>query len=443
MNIFKTETNYKRKLFFNTSKVNYKNYSEKLENKIINIYPEVKYQSIIGFGGAFTESTGYALSTLSDENKNKTLNEYFSDNNLNYTLCRLPIGSSDFSLKSYSYSSKPDLSDFSIEQDKKYIIPVVKQAQKINPNIKFLASPWSPPKFMKSNKILVLGGKLLDKYKQAWANYLTKYIKEYQKENININYITVQNEPNAIQVWESCLYSPEEEKDFVINYLYPTFKENHITTKILIWDHNKEKLYSRAKKELDNNKALEAISGIAFHFYTGDHFENIKLTSETFPGKLLIHTEGCTGYSKFNPNDEVHNAEIYGHDILGDLNAGTNGYIDWNMVLDYKGGPNHKLNFCNSPIMINQEKNNYIKNLSFYYVAHFSHFIKPNSRRIACSTYSTDIEITAFENPDNSISIILLNRNNFNKEYNIVLDNAVIHDNLDSHAIVSYLIYPK
>ena len=440
MNILKVETNYKRNLFFSKTKVNYKNYSNNLENKVINIYPEIKYQEIIGFGGAFTEATGYAISSLSNENKNRVLDEYFSKNNLNYTFCRLPIGSSDFSLKSYSYSIKADLSDFSIEKDKKYIIPIVKQAQKINPNIKFLASPWSPPKFMKSNKMLVLGGKLLDKYKQAWANYLAKYILEYKKENINIDYITVQNEPNAIQVWESCLYSPQEEKDFVINYLYPIFKENHINTKILIWDHNKEKLYSRAKEELDNNKALESISGIAFHFYTGDHFENIKLTHEAFPGKLLIHTEGCTGYSKFAPSDEVHNAEIYAHDILGDLNSGINGYIDWNMVLNYKGGPNHKLNYCNSPIMVNQEKTNYIKNLSFYYISHFSHFIKPNSKRIAYSTYSTDIEVTAFQNTDGSISITLLNRNDFNKEYNIVLDNIVIHDNLDSHAIVSYLV---
>ena len=440
MNILKFETNYKRKLFFNKSNYSYKNYSEKIENEIINIYPEIKYQSIIGFGGAFTEATGYSLSQLPKETQEQLINEYFSENFAHYSLCRLPIGSSDFSQKSYSYSNKSDLSDFSIEKDKKYIIETIKNAQRINPNIKFLASPWSPPKFMKSNKMLVLGGKLLDRYKQTWANYLVKYIKEYKKENINIDYITVQNEPNAIQVWESCLYSPDEEKDFVTNYLYPTFKVNHINTKILIWDHNKEKLYSRTKQELNTNKSLEAISGIAFHWYTGDHFENIKLIHEFFPGKLLIHTEGCTGYSKFNPNDEVHNAEIYAHDILGDLNSGVNGYIDWNMVLDYRGGPNHKFNYCNSPIMINKDNSNYIKNLSFYYISHFSHFINPGANRIAFSRYSSDIEVTSFKNIDNSIAIILLNRNNFNKEYNIVINNMVIHDNLDSQAIVSYLI---
>ena len=440
MEVTKFETNYKRNLFFNKSIIKPKKYQEKLENQIINIYPEITYQTILGFGGAFTESTGYAIKQLSNELQEKIIKDYFSTDGLNYSLGRLPIGSSDFSLKSYSYSNKEDLSDFTIDKDKEYIISIIKSAQKINPNILFLSSPWSPPKFMKSNKMLTLGGKLIDKYKQTWANYFAKYIKEYKKQEIDIKYVTIQNEPNAIQLWESCLYSPEEEIDFAINYLYPTFKSNKINTKILIWDHNKEKLFTRAKKELNTNKALEAISGIAYHYYSGDHFENTQLTHDSFPGKLLIHTEGCTGYSKFNPNDEVHNGEIYGHDILGDLNSGANAYIDWNLVLDNKGGPNHKLNYCNSPIMINSNKTNYIKNLTYYYIGHFSKFIMPGSKRIGFSRYSTDIEVTSFKNPDNSIAIVLMNRNSFNKEYTICLNDISIHDNLDSHAIVSYII---
>ena len=441
MHITKFETNYKRKLFFSRlDNVKFKEYSTKIENQVINIYPEIKYQSIIGFGGAFTEATGVALKLLPENKQQELMNEYFSKDGFNYNLCRVSIGSSDFSEGSYSYSKKDDLSDFSIDKDRKYIIPAIKYAQKINSNISYLASPWSPPKFMKSNKMLSLGGKLIDKYKNVWTDYLVKYIKEYEKENIRISYMTVQNEPNATQIWESCLYTPQEEADLAINYIFPKFRKNNINTKLLIWDHNKEKLYDRAIAEICNNQALSAISGVAFHWYTGDHFENISLLKECLPGKLLIHTEGCTGYSKFNPNDEVQNAEIYGHDILGDLNAGVNGYIDWNMILDYKGGPNHKRNFCNSPIMINKVKNDYIKNLSFYYIGHFAKFIKPNARRIAFSRYTQDIEVTAFENTDGSIAIVLLNRTNTNKEYNICFKNSVIHDNLDSHAIVTYRI---
>ena len=440
MNIRKVETNYKRNMFFQESLVNPKSYLLKLENQIINIYPSKRYQSILGFGGAFTEAASYSYNALPESKKEQILQDYFSENGLNYSIGRLSIGSSDFSKKSYSYSHKESLSDFSIEKDKEYIIPFIKKAQEINPNIQFLSSPWSPPKFMKSNKMLVLGGKLLAKYKNVYANYLVKYIKSYNQENIKINYITVQNEPNATQIWESCIFTDEEEADFAVNYLYPALKDNNIETKIIIWDHNKEKLYSRSSAEFSTTNALSAMSGVAFHWYSGDHFENIRLVAEEYPEKLLIHTEGCTGYSHFNPNDEVHNAEIYAHDILGDLNAGINAYIDWNLILDNKGGPNHKLNYCNSPIMLNHDSTDYIKNLTYYYIGHFSRFIKPGSRRIAFSRYTDEIEVTSFINTDNSIAIILLNRNNYNKEYNLCINNKVIHDNLDSHAIVSYLI---
>ena len=292
---------------------------------------------------------------------------------------------------------------------------------------------------MKSNKMLILGGKLLDKYKQLYADYLIKYIKAYENESININYITVQNEPNAVQTWESCLYSSKEEAEFATNYLYPIFQKNNIHTKILIWDQNKDKLYSRTISELINNTTLNAISGIAFHWYTGDHFENIKLVSDAFPGKLLFNTEICTGFSNFNPDEEIKNAEFYAHDILGDLNSGINAYFDWNLILNHKGGPNHKLNYCNSPIMLNKDSSNYIKNPTYYYIGHFSKFINPGAKRLAFSRYTDNIEVTSFMNTDNSICVILFNKNNFNKEYNLCINDLCIHDNLDSHAIVSYL----
>ena len=440
MEIYKYETNYKRNLFFNKTKVTSKKILKNPEYQVINIYPEIKYQDFIGFGGAFTQSSGINFSKLSNEKKDSLIKDYFSKDGLDYSLGRLTIGSSDFSDKSYSYSKKSDLSDFSIDEDKNYIIPLIKKAIDTKNNLKFLASPWSPPKFMKSNKMLVLGGKLLDKYKQTYADYLVKYIKAYEKENININYITVQNEPNAVQTWESCIYTDKEEAEFAIKYLYPTFQNNNINTKIFIWDQNREKLFTRAISELNSNDALKAISGIAFHWYTGDHFENIKLVSETFPGKLLFHTEICTGFSHFKPNEELKNAEMYAHDIIGDLNNGVNAYFDWNLLLDHKGGPNHKLNYCNSPIMLNNDWSDYIKTPTYYYIGHFSKLIKPGARRLAFSRYTDSIEVTSFINPDNSIAIVLLNKNDHNKEYNLCINGTTIHDNLDSHAIVSYIL---
>ena len=139
----------------------------------------------------------------------------------------------------------------------------------------------------------------------------------------------------------------------------------------------------------------------------------------------------------FKRRDYIKNAEIYAHDIIGDLNAGISAFIDWNMVLDNKGGPNHKFNFCNSPIMLNLSKNTYTKNLSFYYIEHFSKFIRPNSTKIGFSKFSDKIEVTAFKNPDNSVIIILLNRNDYSIEYNLKINEQILHDNLDKHAIVT------
>lgn len=213
---------------------------------------------------------------------------------MNYNIARISIGSSDFNTYSYSYSNKNDLSDFSISEDMKYVVPIIKKAQMRNKKLKFLASPWSPPAFMKNNKKLTDGGKLLPEFKDTYAKYLVKYIKEYKKKNINIDFMTIQNEPNAKQIWESCLYTADEELDLLINYIYPKFRANNINTKLLIWDHNKEKLLTRTLDSFKIKGALDDVSGIAFHWYNGDHFENIELLSRMYSNKLLIHTEGCT-----------------------------------------------------------------------------------------------------------------------------------------------------
>ena len=288
---------------------------------------------------------------------------------------------------------------------------------------------------MKNNKMLTLGGKLLDKYKPIYADYLVKYIKSYKELGILIDYITIQNETNAMPIWESCLYNSKDEVDFLVNYLYPTFQKNNINTKILIYDHNKEKLFNRASEEFSNPDAANAASGIAFHWYSGNHFENISLCRQTFLDKLLFHTEGCFG---FDPNNSFPNQ--YGHDIAEDLNAGINGYMDWNILLDSKGGPNHKKNYCNSPIMLTHDNSDYIKTLAFYYIGHFSKFIKPGAVRIAHSKYLEDITITAFKNTDNSIAIVMLNRKNYDIDFRLCIKDTMFKDTLKQQSIITYVI---
>lgn len=438
MEIVKVETNFKRNLFWDVHRLKFNGRLKNMERGLINLYPEVKGQEIVGFGGAFTEASGYCLAQTKDNQEGKIMADYFSEDGLQYNLCRIPIGSTDFSLSSYSYLKKSDMSTFSIVRDEQYVIPMIKKALQKNPNLKFLATPWSPPAFMKNNKILNLGGKLLEKYQHLYAEYLTKFILEYQKRGIEIDYMTVQNEPNATQIWESCLYSAAEEAEFAKNYLEPEFIKNGIKTKILAWDHNKERLYTRAKEVFEI--AGNVVSGMAMHWYSGDYFEEVALTKNQFPNKLLFHTEGCTGFSHFRKEDEVKNGEMYAHDIMGDLNAGVSGFIDWNLILDHKGGPNHKRNYCNAPIMLSQDKTSYIKNLTYYYMGHFSRYIKSGARKIGFSKFTDKIEGSAFQNADDSMVVVLLNRNEVNQEFNLHLNGEILHDNLDSHAILTFII---
>ena len=434
MQVTKYETNLKRKQFLKSSNAIIKDDKKNEENRLINIYPEFLSQEFLGFGGALTGATCYNLSTCDEKIKDEILDEYFKKDNLNYSICRISIGSSDFNKYSYSYSSKNSLNDFSIDEDMKYVVPIIKEAKNRNMSLKILASCWSPPSFMKDNKKLTNGGSLLPEFKETYAKYLVKFIKAYEKENIDIDYITIQNEPNAKQIWESCIYSAAEELDLIKNYVYPEFKKNNIKTKILLWDHNKEKLISRYSKYDISNE----ISGFAFHWYTGDHFENIELLAKEYPAKLLFHTEGCTGYSMLKRCSQIRNAEIYAHDIIGDLNAGVNGYIDWNMVLDNFGGPNHKFNFCNSPIMLNKKKNKFLKTLPFWYISHFAKFLKPGCFRIGYSKYTDKIELTAFKNIDNSVIIVLLNKTNKSVSYNLKINDKIFNDNISKHSIITY-----
>ena len=146
------------------------------------------------------------------------------------------------------------------------------------------------------------------------------------------------------------------------------------------------------------------------------------------------------GYSIFKKKSQIKNAEIYAHDIIGDLNAGANAFIDWNMVLDFKGGPNHKFNYCNSPIMLNSSKRKYVKNLSFFYIKHFSKFIKYGAKKIAYSKYTDKIELTAFKNEDESIIIVLLNKSNNNLDYNLKINNSILHETVYKHSIVTFIV---
>ena len=255
------------------------------------------------------------------------------------------------------------------------------------------------------------GGKLKREFYGDWAAYMVRFVQEFRKRGANIKMISVQNEPAAVQTWDSCIYEAEEEGLFAASFLGPALEAAGLSdVKIFVWDHNKEVLFDRACGAMSVQGAGKYIGGFAFHWYTGDHFDAVRLTGERFPDKELLFTEGCVEYSRFADSNETGKAEMYAHDMLGNLQAGATGIIDWNLLLDAKGGPNHVGNFCAAPIMCNAKFTDYEKRLSYYYIGHFSKFIEKGARRLATSAYTSGIETVAFENPDKSVVTVLLNR---------------------------------
>ena len=380
----------------------------------VNVDTSQCFQTIEGFGGAFTESAAVTLYKLPVEQQAEVLRAYFDPKaGHGYTLCRTHINSCDFSSGNYAYAEVVDdhkLEYFSIERDRLALLPMIRAAfQAAGGSIKLLAAPWSPPAWMKTNGRMSGGGRLKSDCRQTWANYYCRYIKEYERENIPIWGLSVQNEVEAAQTWESCLYSPEEERDFVRDYLGPTLhSEGLAQIRLLVFDHNRDHMVDHARVIYDDPAAAQYVWGTAFHWYVGDWFDNVQKLHDAYPEKHLLFTEGC---QEGGPHlGEWDLGERYARSMINDLNRWTVGWIDWNMVLDETGGPNHAGNYCSAPIMIDTRSGEILYQSSYYYIGHFSCYIKPGARRIVCTSDSDILETTAFLNTDGQIAVVVLNR---------------------------------
>lgn len=413
-------------------------HKEHAEFGLIKIYPDEIRQEILGFGGAFTEASAYVWSQMGEEEKELLTNLYFGEKGNRYNFCRTHIQSCDFSLGNRCYVEGEDLGGFSIEGDFDYIIPFIRAALEKEPEIQFLASPWSPPPFMKSNQEMNHGGKLLEKYYGAWADIMVKYVQAYEKEGIRISRMTIQNEPEAEQKWESCLFTGAEEREFACGHLRKKLDEaGYAGLKLAVWDHNKERILERTGEIFREEKARQAIGGIAFHWYTGDHFEALAAVREKYPEKELIFTEGCVEYSRNSERSDVSFAEQYAHSIIGDFNAGMNAFMDWNLILDKEGGPNHVENFCDAPVMCDVEKNAVEVKLSYYYIGHFSRFVKPGARRLLTTRYTGDLECSAFRNPDGEIVLVVMNRTDKAQKFELYVEGDTCEMEMGAHSILT------
>lgn len=403
-----------------TPDISFEDFGQPLETQVcVFVDPTRTFQTFIGIGGALTDASAEVFAKLPEAVQKEFLTSYFDrTKGIGYNFSRTNIASCDFSSDTYGYISDNDtsLNSFSIAHDEKFRIPFIKQAiSAAGGTLPMFVSPWSPPAWMKDNNDVLQGGKLLPKYAQVWANHYVKFIKTYESMGMPIWGLSVQNEPMAKQRWESCLYTAEDERDFVKNYLGPTLQKNGMGDKKLIcWDHNRDLIYQRATTLLSDPEAAKYIWGIGFHWYetwtgSAQQFENLKRVKEAFPEKELIFTEGCVEkFSLDRVNDWVL-GERYGNSMVNDFNCGTVAWTDWNVLLDENGGPNHVGNFCFAPIHADTRTGKLIYTNSYYYIGHFSKFIQPGAKRISCSSNRDKLQSTAFLNPDGKMVVVVLN----------------------------------
>ena len=441
----------------------------------LEIFPEQKLQTITGFGGSFTESTCHLLNKLSSGNRKQILEAYFSKEGADYSLTRTTIASCDFSLDHYTYAPKADdtlLEHFSIAHDRQDMIPIIKQAQKIShKGFKIIASPWTCPPWMKDNHHWV-GGKLLTKHYGTFALYFEKYLEAYKKEGINIWGLTVINEPHGNgNNWESTLFSPKEMTDFVEFNLGPHLEKSkwdHM--KILGYDQNRAGLREWMDEMYRSETSTKYFSGTAIHWYesTCDYFPKaLDYAYTKKPNKHLIQTEACIDaeiphwkeddwywqkeatdwgwdwaseadkhlHPKYSP---VHR---YATDIIGCLNHGVDGWIDWNMVLNRQGGPNWFKNWCIAPVIVDTEKDEVYYTPLYYVMTHFSKFIRPDAKRIELKkTNDEEVMATAIENRDKSIVVVLFNPSKINKTIALNIQNSRYNIALPSESLQTVLI---
>ena len=285
---------------------------EGVENHVVNLYPEITFQTMEGFGGAITDAAGYVYSLMKEEQKHQLMETYFSPEQMKYGIVRIHMDSCDFSTEMYEAMSDPsdrELKTFSFSRTEKYILPMLADAENAaGKKLKLMLSPWSPPAFMKTNGERKHGGSLKPEYREFWADYICRYILEFRKRGYEVQRISLQNEPKAVQPWDSCIYTAREEKEFLRDFMYPALQKHDLCdVEVFIWDHNKERVYERVRDTVDET-TKDMVAGVAFHWYSGDHFEALDLVRRQYPQLKMVVSESCIEYTKFGAADGVVNA---------------------------------------------------------------------------------------------------------------------------------------
>ncbi|VDK44415.1 unnamed protein product [Anisakis simplex] len=417
--------------------------SEPSKSVKLKVNGQLHYQSIIGFGGAFTDAAGININSLSPQASQQLLQSYFGEHGLQYSAGRVPIASCDFSTREYSYDDSEDdfeLEHFTLTNEDAFLkIPHINRAIHLtNGSLKLVASPWSAPAWMKTNGHMRGGGKLKgdenSTYHVTWANY---YVNA---NGIKFWGLTVQNEPTSGSKpdyrWQTMFFNSETERHFIRNHLGPTLRNSTVgrDVKLMIMDDNRYLLPHWADSVLSDEDAEKYISGIAVHWYGDYSFVPAKLLSTTHqrhPNKFILATEACNGAGEIVRGPilgDWYRADQYAHDIITDLSNWVAGWIDWNLCLDLQGGPNWVKNFVDSPIIVNASADEFYKQPMFYIMGHFSKFIRPGSQRIAL-TMSEEIdrlEAVVVKTPSYQRVLVISNRDD-ELSYSLLIEDAAIN----------------
>lgn len=431
----------------------------------LQLEPDLTHQRYYGFGASFTESSAWNLATIPIEQRKQVLTRLFSPTDgAGFSLTRTHINSSDYSNNHYSYVAAGDvsLSSFSVHEDMKGftgdendqvsgvvledasydLIPMILEAKSIpGANFNIIASPWSPPSWMKTGETAEMtNGHLQPKYHAVWAKYLSKYLTAYAEQGINVWALTPQNEPlHAHDArWDSNGWTATEARDFLRDHLGPQLeKDGHLDTsdleagvRVLIYDHNKDAMNDYVAPTYQDPDAAKYAWGTGFHWYTNSKLaennwyqQDLAKLQADWPDKAMIHTESSIDIDAADPIGQYWRLstdyagtfvpfDTYAYDIITDLNHGTQGYVEWCIILSHKGQPNPYDNFNSAPVLINPVTDQVIYTPLYYLLSHFSKFIRPDAHRISVTGPELDgIAYTAAKNPDGSIALVVFNRN--------------------------------
>ena len=387
----------------------------------IALDPSATKQEILGFGGAMTDATCYVLSQMKESERQDAMRELFAPGEMALNVCRTCIGASDYSRSVYSFDESPEpdpeLKKFSIDHDKEYILPVLREARKLNPELFLFSSPWSPPGWMKPNGSM-LGGGMRKLSFPPYARYFVKFLEAYKAEGVAIDAVTVQNEVDAEQDGHmpACLWAQEEEMEFAKLHLAPALRQAGLPTKIWVVDHNYN-LWGRAIGELSDPAVYDVVDGIAWHGYVGDPSAMTRVHN-AFPGKNAYWTEGGPDITAPDyETDYAHWADTFN----GILRNWARSITAWNVALDEKGKPNIGPFPCGGVITVENGTHKVTRSGQYWAFAHFSRHVRRGAKVFATNGVGPGeagssaekggaVSHAGFRNPDGSFVVVIANR---------------------------------